>query len=59
MTLITDPLFYALGLSKGGFVGVGQMALPLLALNAPCPPKQDRRVKPAMTTNKMLASFRS
>lgn len=43
MTLITDPLFYllaipaviALGLSKGGFAGVGQMATPLLALVMP------------------------
>ena len=40
MTIITDPLFYllalpavmVLGLSKGGFAGVGQMATPLLAL---------------------------
>jgi len=43
MTLVTDPLFYALavpavialGLSKGGFSGVGQMATPLLALVMP------------------------
>ena len=43
MTFITDPLFYALaipavvalGLSKGGFAGVGQMATPLLALAMP------------------------
>lgn len=43
MTIITDPLFYALaipavialGLSKGGFAGVGQMATPLLALIMP------------------------
>ena len=43
MTVITDPLFYllavpavvALGLSKGGFSGVGQMATPLLALVMP------------------------
>ncbi len=43
MTFITDPLFYALaipavvalGLSKGGFAGVGQMATPLLALVMP------------------------
>jgi uncharacterized membrane protein YfcA len=43
MTLITDPLFYllaipcvmALGLSKGGFSGMGQMATPLLALIMP------------------------
>ena len=43
VTLITDPLFYALavpavialGLSKGGFVGVGQMATPVLALVMP------------------------
>ena len=43
MTIITDPLFYllavpavvALGLSKGGFVGVGQMATPMLALVMP------------------------
>ena len=43
MTIITDPLFYALaipavvalGLSKGGFAGVGQMATPLLALAMP------------------------
>jgi hypothetical protein len=43
MTVITDPLFYALaipavvalGLSKGGFAGVGQMAVPLLALIMP------------------------
>lgn len=43
MTIITDPLFYvlavpavvALGLSKGGFAGMGQMATPLLALVMP------------------------
>jgi len=43
VTLITDPLFYvlavpavvALGLSKGGFAGAGQMATPLLALVMP------------------------
>ena len=43
MTVITDPLFYALalpavvalGLSKGGFAGMGQMATPLLALVMP------------------------
>ncbi len=43
MTVITDPLFYALavpavvvlGLSKGGFSGVGQMALPIMALALP------------------------
>jgi uncharacterized membrane protein YfcA len=43
VTVITDPLFYvlavpavlALGLSKGGFSGVGQMATPLLALAMP------------------------
>ena len=43
MTFITDPLFYALavpavvalGLSKGGFAGVGQMATPMLALAMP------------------------
>ena len=43
VTLITDPLFYALaipavialGLSKGGFVGLGQMATPVLALVMP------------------------
>ena len=43
MTVISDPLFYllaipavvALGLSKGGFAGVGQMATPLLALAMP------------------------
>ncbi len=43
MTIITDPLFYALavpavvvlGLSKGGFSGVGQMALPIMALALP------------------------
>jgi uncharacterized protein len=43
VTLITDPLFYALaipavvalGLSKGGFVGVGQIGTPLLALLMP------------------------
>ncbi len=43
MTIITDPLFYvlaipaviALGLSKGGFAGVGQMATPMLALVMP------------------------
>src|SRR5579875_1373666 len=43
MTVITDPLFYALaipavvalGLSKGGFAGVGQTALPMLALVMP------------------------
>ncbi|MBV9954221.1 MAG: sulfite exporter TauE/SafE family protein [Pseudolabrys sp.] len=43
MPIVTDPLFYALavpavlalGLSKGGLAGVGQMALPLLALVMP------------------------
>jgi len=43
VTLITDPLFYALaipcvlalGLSKGGFAGAGQMATPTLALIMP------------------------
>jgi len=43
LNIITDPLFYALavpavlalGLSKGGFAGVGQAALPLLALAIP------------------------
>lgn len=43
LPIITDPLFYALaipavialGLSKGGFAGMGQMALPLLALAMP------------------------
>jgi uncharacterized membrane protein YfcA len=43
VTVITDPLFYvlavpavvALGLSKGGFAGVGQMAVPLIALAMP------------------------
>jgi uncharacterized membrane protein YfcA len=43
VTIITDPLFYllalpavmVLGLSKGGFAGVGQMATPLLALFMP------------------------
>jgi hypothetical protein len=40
VTIITDPIFYAiavpavvmLGLSKGGFAGVGQVATPMLAL---------------------------
>jgi uncharacterized membrane protein YfcA len=43
VTIITDPLFYALavpavvalGLSKGGFAGVGQIATPMLALVMP------------------------
>ena len=43
MTIITDPLFYAfavpavimLGLSKGGFSGIGMVATPLLALALP------------------------
>ena len=43
MTIVTDPVFYALaipavialGLSKGGFAGMGQMATPLLALVMP------------------------
>jgi uncharacterized membrane protein YfcA len=43
VTFITDPLFYllaipavtALGLSKGGFAGIGQMAVPVLALVMP------------------------
>jgi uncharacterized membrane protein YfcA len=43
VTLIADPLFYllavpaviTLGLSKGGFAGVGQMAVPMLALAIP------------------------
>ena len=43
MTVITDPLFYllaipavtCLGLSKGGFAGLGMLATPLLALVLP------------------------
>ena len=43
MTLISDPIFYLaaipavtfLGMSKGGFAGVGLMATPLLALVLP------------------------
>jgi uncharacterized membrane protein YfcA len=43
VTIITNPLFYALaipavvalGLSKGGFAGVGQIATPMLALVMP------------------------
>jgi uncharacterized membrane protein YfcA len=43
VTIILDPLFYALaipavvalGLSKGGFAGAGQMATPMLALVMP------------------------
>ena len=43
MHIITDPLFYALavpavvalGLSKGGFAGAGQLATPMLALAMP------------------------
>lgn len=43
MMIIADPMFYALavpavvalGLSKGGFAGMGQMATPLLALTMP------------------------
>ena len=43
MAIVSDPLFYALalpavvalGLSKGGFAGVGQMATPMLALAMP------------------------
>jgi hypothetical protein len=43
VTIITDPVFYliaipavvALGLSKGGFAGVGQVATPMLALMMP------------------------
>jgi uncharacterized membrane protein YfcA len=43
VTVISDPLFYALaipavvalGLSKGGFAGIGQMATPMLALVMP------------------------
>jgi hypothetical protein len=43
VTIITDPVFYllalpavvALGLSKGGFVGIGQIGTPLLALIMP------------------------
>jgi len=43
MTIITDPLFYlvaipaitALGLSKGGFAGVGMISTPLVALAVP------------------------
>ncbi|MSO68595.1 MAG: sulfite exporter TauE/SafE family protein [Pseudolabrys sp.] len=43
VTIIADPLFYmlavpaviALGLSKGGFAGAGQMATPMLALVMP------------------------
>ena len=41
--MITDPLFYLLaipavtflGLSKGGFAGLGMLATPLLALVVP------------------------
>jgi uncharacterized membrane protein YfcA len=43
VTIITNPLFYvlavpaviALGMSKGGFAGVGQMATPMMALVMP------------------------
>lgn len=43
MTIITDPLFYALavpavimlGLAKGGFSGIGMISTPLLALSMP------------------------
>ena len=43
MTLITDPLFYVvavpavmfLGLSKGGFSGIGMVSTPLLAIILP------------------------
>jgi uncharacterized membrane protein YfcA len=43
MTIITDPLFYVvavpavvmLGLSKGGFSGIGMVSTPLLALTMP------------------------
>ena len=43
MTIITDPLFYlvaipavvCLGLSKGGFTGIGMVATPLMALIMP------------------------
>ena len=43
MSIITDPVFYmlavpaviALGLSKGGFAGVGLLATPLTALYLP------------------------
>lgn len=43
MTIIADPLFYALaipavialGLSKGGFAGMGQMSTPMLAIIMP------------------------
>src|SRR5436190_23506002 len=43
MTIIADPLFYAvalpavvfLGLSKGGFSGIGMVATPMLALILP------------------------
>ncbi|HXF89491.1 MAG TPA: sulfite exporter TauE/SafE family protein [Xanthobacteraceae bacterium] len=43
MTIITDPLFYLfavpavvmLGLSKGGFSGIGMVSTPLLALTMP------------------------
>src|ERR1700758_4989771 len=43
MTIITDPLFYLaalpavvfLGLSKGGFSGIGMVSTPLLALILP------------------------
>src|SRR5580658_7798457 len=43
LTVITDPLFYLLaipavtflGLSKGGFAGLGMLATPLLALVVP------------------------
>jgi hypothetical protein len=43
VTIITDPLFYALavpvvvalGLSKGGFAGMGQIGTPILALVMP------------------------
>ena len=43
MTLIDDPLFYLLagtavillGISKGGFFGLGTMGLPLMSLHVP------------------------
>ncbi len=64
MTLITDPIFYALaipavialGLSKGGFAGVGQMATPLVALVMP-PLEAAAIMLPIMMTQDAVSVF--
>ena len=63
-SLITDPLFYAvaipavifLGLSKGGFAGVGTAATPLLALYLP-PLEAAALLLPVLITQDLISLY--